>query len=88
MKVAGHFEEPFFAADGIGQGDPKSLFVALLYITVQFRLLDKEHPEVDKGAVVDDRNLRGKPEQMTRALECTFQFDKGAGHLTNPKNGD
>ena len=36
-------------------------------------------------AVVDDRNLRSNPEQMGSALQCTFEFDKAAGHLTNPK---
>ena len=54
--------------NGIGQGDPKSLFMALLYITVQFRLLDAEHPEVAKGAVVDDRNLRCNPERFNPGL--------------------
>ena len=88
IKIGNTYGRELNTYNGIGQGDPKSLFVALLYITVQFRLLDDEHPEITKGAVVDDRNLRGKPETMESALKCTFQVDEAAGHLTNPKKGD
>ena len=85
IKIGNTYGRGLSTYNGIGQGDPKSLFVALAYITIQFRMLDDKHPSVNKGAVVDDRNLRCHPEQMQGALESTFAFDKAAGHLTNPK---
>jgi hypothetical protein len=54
IKIGNTFGRELNTYNGIGQGDPKSLFVALLYITVQFPLLHSEHPEIAKGAVVDD----------------------------------
>jgi hypothetical protein len=84
VKIGNTYGRELNIYNGIGQGDPKSLFTALLYITVQFRMLDEEHPGVNKGAVVDDRNLRSGPQQMEKALESTFHFDAAAGHLTNP----
>ena len=47
-------------AGALGQGDPVTLPVALLYVTVQFRMLDDRCAGLGKGAVVDDRNLTGK----------------------------
>ena len=60
IKIGNTYGRKLNIYNGIGQGDPKSLFAALLYITVQFRMLDAEHPNIAKGAVVDDRNLRGE----------------------------
>ena len=69
-------EQPF---NGVGQGDPLSLLPALLLVSMQFTMLDKLHPTVAKGAVVDDRNLRGPREDVLAAYECVHAFDQLAG---------
>ena len=43
--------------------------LALLYVTVQFRLLDEQCPDLGKSAVVDDRSLRWKSEPVETPLE-------------------
>ena len=44
-------------------------------------MLDHEHPTVCKGAYIDDRNFRGKLEQLLRVHHYICDFDEMAGHL-------
>ena len=57
-----------------------SLLPALLLVSTQFRMLDDRHPYVTKGAVVDDRNIRGSREAVLAAYDSMHTFDVGAGH--------
>ena len=56
--------------------------VALLYVSVQFKMLDDHCPELGKSAVVDDRSLRGKCGSIETAFEKIQHFDAAAGHIT------
>ena len=69
-------EQPY---NGVGQGDPLSLIPALLLVSMQFKMLDHLHPSVSKGAVVDDRNLRGPRQDVLDAYDCVHAFDLLAG---------
>jgi hypothetical protein len=84
VKISGVYSESFTTFNALGQGDPVTLMLALLYVTVQFRLLDEQCPDLGKSAVVDDRSLRGKCEPVERAFEKIQAFDDMAGHITQP----
>ena len=69
VKINGIYSEGFTTFNALGQGDPVTLMLALLYVTVQFRLLDEQCPDLGKSAVVDDRSLRGECKPLERAFE-------------------
>ena len=69
----------------MGQGDPWVLMAADLYVSCQFKRLHKIAPAVRTSAVIDDRTLRGPPDQVQRALQDVVRFDEKAGHVTNPE---
>ena len=73
---------PFQAFNGFGQGDVLSLLPALLLVSWQFKVIDKTHPKVEKGAYVDDRNYRGKLEDLLGVCEIVHKFDNLALHNT------
>ena len=81
--MGGVYSRPFNTFNALGQGDPLTLMVALLLVSVQFRLLDAECPELTKSAVVDDRTVRAARETMVKAIKIIQTFDLCAGHLTN-----
>ena len=85
VKIGGVYGEPFSTYNALGQGDPLTLVVALLYVSVQFKALDKVCPSLNKSAVVDDRNVRGSRHKVLRACRFIHEYDVVAGHLTNPK---
>ena len=84
VKIGNAFGKPFKTFNALGQGDPLTLMVALLYVSVQFTALDQGCPSLKKSAVVDDRNIRGEREHILRAWNFIYRFDVRAGHLTNP----
>ena len=61
-----------------------TLLVALTYVSIQFRALDKYFPSVQGSAVVDDRTLHGPGEDVDAAVKFIMGFDQKAGHLTHP----
>ena len=42
------------------------------------------HPSVRIGSVIDDRTLRGPIQQFHAAINDIIEYDRLAGHLTNP----
>ena len=85
VKIGNALGKPFQTFNALGQGDPLTLVVALLYVSVQFVALDQICPKLRKSVVVDDRNLRGEGEDILRAWNFIYRFGIRAGHLTNPK---
>jgi hypothetical protein len=84
VKIGNALGKPFKTYNALGQGDPLTLVVALLYVSVQFTALDQICPRMKKSAVVDDRNIRGTKEDILLAWQFIYKFDVRAGHLTNP----
>ena len=85
VKIGNALGNPFRTFNALGQGDPLTLIVALLYVSVQFVALDHICPLLAKSAVVDDRNIRGCREDVLKAWDFIYRFDLRAGHVTNPK---
>ena len=81
IKIGKAWGPNFSVTNGLGQGDPLSLIPALILVTWQFNMLDKKHPKVTKGAVVDDRNLRGECDDVAEAYRDAADFDAKAGHI-------
>ena len=69
IKIGTAYGKPLHTFNALGQGDPLTLIVALLYVTVQFNSLDVISPSVAKSAVVDDRNIRGSSQGLLVAWE-------------------
>ena len=84
VKIGNALGKPFTTYNALGQGDPLTLVVALLHVSVQFIALDQICPRMKKSAVVDDRNIRGTKEDILLAWQFIYKFDVRAGHLTNP----
>ena len=82
VKIGTVLSEPFGTFNALGQGDPVTLMVALLYVSVQFRMLEDRCGDVAKSAMVDDRNLTGKSIVIEPALREIQAFDIAAGHVT------
>ena len=59
--------------------------VAMAFVSVQFRLLDRQHPGILKRGILDDRSLRGSLNDILQAFEHIRSFDALAGHDTNPE---
>ena len=83
IKIGQTYGESFGTFNALGQGDPFTLIVALVYVSVQFRVLEDRFPGISMDAVVDDRNLRGRRETVRDAVVEVGIFDKMAGHRTN-----
>ena len=83
IRMGGLYSKPFTTFNALGQGDPFTLIVALLFVSIQFNALDEACPMVMKSAVVDDRTIRAPKEQILRAITIIQDFDLKAGHLTN-----
>ena len=81
IRQAGVLGEPFHAHNGLGQGDVMSLIPAFLLVSWQFKMLDSRHPQVQKGAYIDDRNFRGSLTQLLAVHRTICEFDEMAGHL-------
>ena len=64
IKKGRTLSRPFTAYNGFGQGDVLSLLPALLLVSWQFKVIDKTHPLVQKGAYVDDRNFCGSLDEL------------------------
>ena len=71
--------------NGFGQGDVLSLLPALLLVTFQFKVIEKLVPKVEKGAYMDDRNARGKLQDLLDVDRIVHHFDSLAGHETQAK---
>ena len=84
IKIGDTFGPAMKPFNALGQGDPWVLLAALLYVSTQFKMLERVTPQVKKAAVIDDRTLHGPPEQVERALREVFVFDELAGHITHP----
>ena len=85
VKIADTYSDPIRPFNALGQGDPWVLIVAILYVSSQFRMVQCLHPGVSGSAVIDDRTLKGPPEQVKAALESIFSYDAKAGHITHPE---
>ena len=71
--------EPFSAYNGLGQGDILSLIPALLLVSWQFKMMDKEFPDIQKGAYYDDRTFCGDLDTLIEVDTAVHQFDEAAG---------
>ena len=68
VKIGTVLGKPFGTFNALGHGDPLTLVVALLYVSVQFTALDTICPSLTRSAVVDDRNIRGARGEILKAL--------------------
>ena len=84
IKIGNTFGPPIEPFNALGQGDPWVLMVAILYVSCQFRRIHKIAPQLKTSAVIDDRSIRGPPEDVQTVLLDIVDFDAGAGHTTNP----
>ena len=82
MKKGKALSEPFQAYNGFGQGDVMSLLPALLLVSWQFKVIDVTHPQVGKGAYVDDRYYRCSLSDLLEVGEIVHKFDNLAMHST------
>ena len=64
------------AYSGFGEGDVLSLFPALLLRSWQFKMLDSTHPDVTKGAYIDDQNFWGKLSDIVGVDQAIHSFDE------------
>ena len=60
MKVASHYGEPFFAANGIGQGDPLSMRFINGAGHMWVKAMKVNFADLRLGVYVDDRSIRAK----------------------------
>ena len=74
MKQGKSLSREFDGFNGFGQGDVLSLLPALLLVSFQFKVIEKLVPKVQKGAYMDDRNFRGK-------LQDLLEVDRIVHHL-------
>ena len=84
MKVAGHFGEPFFVANGIGQGDPLSMrFIngaGHMWVTA----MKVNFADLRLGVYVDDRSIRARTRgDLEGALGMTHELDDCIGQELN-----
>ena len=70
--------------NGYGQGDPLSLLPALTFVSVQFVMIHFYWPQLQTGAVIDDRSLTGRAEQLVEAHVAMRDFDQAAGQAIEP----
>ena len=49
VKISGVYSDSFTTFNALGQGDPVTLMLPLLYVTVQSRLLDEQCPDLGKS---------------------------------------
>ena len=56
-----------------------------MYVSCQFRRLHCIAPAVSTKAVIDDRTFKGPEDQVHKALVDVIDYDKAAGHDTNPE---
>ena len=85
FKVHGRYGEQVIQHNGLGQGDPFSVLIALLYVGVQMVAMHLQNPNVQSTAVINDRTIRGKPEDVCDAVAFVASLDKVAGHCNNLK---
>lgn len=57
---------------------------AFLITSTQFNMLDDTHPSIRKGAVVDDRNIRGEGRAVMEAARDMVAFEYAAGLPNHP----
>ena len=83
IRIGRHLGDPFTAELGACQGDTASLLTAHALATALVRILDHHHPNVRKGAAVDDRNLRGHENEIYEAIQASLQYERDAGLENN-----
>ena len=59
-----------------------SLLPALRLVSFQLKVIEKLVPKVEKGAYMDDRNFRGKLQDLLEVDRIVHHFDNLAGHET------
>ena len=84
IKIGGRYGDPQGQANGLGQGDPSSVLIALIYVGLQMRAVAKRFA-VTLTAVLDDRTARGRPADVLKAIAFIMLFDKCAGQTTNAR---
>ena len=67
IKIGDRFGEPEGQRDGMGQGDPFSVVVALIFVGLEQRVISRLYPCIKQTAVMDDRALRGPPPSRTQS---------------------
>ena len=85
MKRGKSHSKEFQGHNGFGQGDVQLLLPALLLVSFQFKAIEKLVPKVEKGAYMDDRNFRGKLQDLLEVGRIVHHFDSLAGHETQAK---
>ena len=79
-KIGNTFGPPILPYNALGQGDPWVLLAANLYVSCQFERIHSLAPAVTTKPVIDDRTLKGPPDQVLAALLQLVEYDKTAGH--------
>ena len=85
IKIGDRSGEPHGLHNGLGQGDPFSVIIAIIVVGLEQRVVAGLHPDIRQTAVIDDMTLRGPPESTLRAIQTIRDFDWLAGHETNLK---
>lgn len=85
FKVHGPYGRPIGQHKGLGQGDPFSVLVAMVYVGAQMRTVELQCPLVAATSVIDDRAIRGPPAAVCDAVALIANIDKEAGRITNVK---
>ena len=84
-NIGSTYGEPMDINNGLGQGGSRALMSAIIYVAIQHRYILGQHPKIRMSSVIDDRNLRGTVEDLSKAIDDVIDFDEMAGHFTNPK---
>ena len=85
IKIGNTYGDAMDISNGLGQGDSLALMTAIMYVAIQHRFIAKRFPLIRMSSVIDDRNLRGKLDDLQLAIQEVSKFDDLAGHFTNPK---
>jgi ribonuclease HI len=83
FRIGAHLGSPFTSNRGAGQGDTISTIGALAITSVQFFLVQSQHPRVKTGSIIDDRNFRGPRAEVVAAVRTALKFDRIAGLINN-----
>ena len=85
IKLGAAYGDAFIGYNGMGQGDVGTLVPALAMVSGQFYMVSLHYPSIRKGACIDDRNFRGKLQDITSMYARIAEYDRAAGHFIQPE---
>ena len=88
MRIAQHYGKPFYAANGIGQGDPLSMRFINGAGQMWVNAMKVNFADLRLGVYVDDRSIRAKTKRdLEVAMEMIVRLDACLGQELNvPKS--